>query len=102
MLLMRSNRVQHERYVQPFAPPDVRQAILAEPSFGSHQRQIAVNHWRDAGTDSPLASMSVTTSATTFWMPLSAASGVLTSQLRDGNSAHKPTCSPSSGDQVTR
>ena len=50
----------------------------------------------------PLASMSATTSVATFWMPLSAASGVFASQLRDGNLAHKPTCSPSSGDQVTR
>jgi hypothetical protein len=47
-------------------------------------------------------SMSATTSPTNFWMPLSAASGVFANQLREANSVHKPTCSPSSGDHVTR
>ena len=46
--------------------------------------------------------MSFTTSATTFRMPFRAASGVRASQLRLGNSAHNPTYSLSSPDQVTR
>ena len=46
--------------------------------------------------------MSSTTSATNFRIPLNAASGVADSQLRLGNSAHKPTYSLSSSDHVTR
>ena len=55
-----------------------------------------------SGTDSFESSMSMTTSATIFLMPLSALSGDLSSQDRDGNSAHKPMCILSGADQVTR
>ena len=51
MLLMRSNRVLHERCDQPFAPPDVCQAIQADPLLASHQCHIAANLWRDAYTE---------------------------------------------------
>ena len=46
--------------------------------------------------------MSFTTSASNFRIPLRAASGVRASQLKLGNSTHKPTYSLSSSDQVTR
>src|SRR5210317_741414 len=55
-----------------------------------------------AGIGSLVLCISSTISATTFLMPFKAASGVLDSQLRLGNSAHNPTYSLSSSDQVTR
>ena len=45
---------------------------------------------------------SISRRATTLRIPASAASGLEASQLSEGSSAHSPTCSPSSGDQVTR
>jgi hypothetical protein len=53
------------------------------------------------GIASSLASISATTSETNFRIPFKAASGVADSQLRLGNSAHKPTYSLSSSDHVT-
>lgn len=55
-----------------------------------------------SGTCSPFASKSATTSATTWRIPWSAASGWESNQLKLGNSAHKPTYAVSSSDQVTR
>lgn len=54
------------------------------------------------GTGSPVLPMSNNTSATRFLMPFSAFSGVSASQLKLENSAHSPTYSLSSSDQVTR
>ena len=51
---------------------------------------------------SALARMSATTSCTSPRIPASAAAGVAANQLSDGNSRQSPTCSPFSGDQVTR
>lgn len=55
-----------------------------------------------AGTRSPPAFMSFTTSDTVLCMPRSASSGVGASQLKLGNSAHSPTHWESSSDQTTR
>src|SRR5512137_846508 len=52
-------------------------------------------------TDSPFAFMSATDSATTSLIPRNASSGLPASQLRLGNSAHKPTYSLSSSDHIT-
>ena len=46
--------------------------------------------------------MSEITSCTSPRIPENASSAVAASQLSEGNSAQSPTCSPSSGDQVTR
>ena len=51
---------------------------------------------------SDFAAMSLMQARTSFRMPARAFSGFFSNQLRLGNSAHKPTCSPSASDQVTR
>jgi len=55
-----------------------------------------------SGIGSSVLPMSNNTSATRFRMPFRAFSGVSASQLKLGNSAHRPTYSLSSSDQVTR
>ena len=54
------------------------------------------------GKDVQATRISLTTADTTRRIPFKAASGVFDSHDSDGNSAHSPTCSPSSADQVTR
>ena len=55
-----------------------------------------------SGTGSRFLRISAMQDFTNLRMPANAFSGSFSSQLRPGNSAHKPTCSWSSSDQVTR
>ena len=57
----------------------------------------AVRHWRRLFT----VGLQSTLSATSFRIPEKASSWEDASQLNRGNSAHSPTNSPSSADQVT-
>lgn len=55
-----------------------------------------------SGATSCLLRMSAMLSLTSLRIPCNAFSGVFSNQLKLGNSAHSPTCSLSSSDQVTR
>ena len=54
-----------------------------------------------SGGGSSLDCISVTQSSTSCRIPEKASSWVDANQLNEGNSAHSPTYSPSSADQVT-
>ena len=55
-----------------------------------------------SGATSCFFRMSAMLSFTILRIPSNAFSGVFSNQLKLGNSAHSPTCSPSSSDHVTR